>query len=75
MSGDLYVRDGSRFVLYDRAAQHVPPIPVPVSTSPPAPTAEDPVVQVRPGRWAVYAPTCPHGHFRRWAQRNCTGCR
>jgi len=26
---DLYVRDGSRFVLYDRAAQHVPPIPTP----------------------------------------------
>jgi hypothetical protein len=27
----LYVRDGSRFVLYDARQQHTPPIPVPVS--------------------------------------------
>jgi hypothetical protein len=70
MSGDLYVRDGSRFVLYDRAAQHVPPIPVPV----PQPTADNPTVEIRPNCWAVYAPRCPHGHFRRWAQGNCRPC-
>jgi hypothetical protein len=23
---------------------------------------------------AVYAPKCPHGHFLRWAERNCKGC-
>lgn len=49
----------------------------------PEPTAENPVVEVAPGRFLVYAPKCPHGHFRRWAdavapdckvQRNCRGC-
>jgi hypothetical protein len=23
---------------------------------------------------AVPAPRCPHGHFARWARKNCTGC-
>jgi hypothetical protein len=62
----LYVRDGSRFVLYDPAAQHAPPIrrvPVPVDV--------DAVVERAEGGWAVPAPKCQHGHFARWASRNC----
>lgn len=70
MSGDLYVRDGSRFVVYDRVAQHVPPIPVP---APNGPSPEVPVVEVRPGHWRVYAPRCPHGRFRGCVRRGCPG--
>jgi hypothetical protein len=65
VSAPLYVRDGSRFVVYDPRAQHVPPIPVPV------PVEVDAVVERAEGGWAVPAPKCPHGHFARWAARNC----
>lgn len=27
------------------------------------------------GGWSVEAPRCPHGHFARWASRNCRACR
>lgn len=27
-----------------------------------------------PNHWAVPAPRCPHGHFARWAARNCRRC-
>jgi len=39
--------------------------------------SEGPVVRVRTGSpgWSVEAPRCPHGHFARWAARNCPGCR
>jgi hypothetical protein len=67
---DLYVRDGSRFVLYDRRAQDTPPIPVP---TPGAPTPDCPVVEVGPGRFEVYAPRCPHGRFRGCTRRGCPG--
>lgn len=82
MTADLYVRDGSRFVLYDRASQHVPPIPVPVAMpeelSEPS-GVEDPQ---QPGRTILHAPKCPHGSFVRWASAtdpktgrlNCAGC-
>lgn len=69
-SPDLYVRDGSRFVVYDRGRQHTPPIPVPASEGP---SPEHPVVEVRPGQYAVYAPRCPHGHFRGCKRRGCPG--
>lgn len=67
---ELYVRDGSRFVLYDRGRQHTPPIPVP---TPGEPTPECPVVEVEPGRYRVYAARCPHGHFRACPSRSCPG--
>lgn len=62
----LYVRDGSRFVLHDPIAQHTPPIPVPVAVE----VDEDPA----PNRTVIPAPKCPHGHFVRWAARNCRPC-
>lgn len=37
----------------------------------PQPTAANPTVERPGGGWAVYAPTCPHGSFLRYAQRNC----
>lgn len=78
---DLYVRDGSRFVLYSEARQHTPPIPeprrhveLPVDDDGlPLPSAEHPVVEVRPGAWRVYAPICPHGHYRGCRVRGCPG--
>jgi hypothetical protein len=73
----LYVRDGSRFVLYDARAQHAPPIlvePRPV-TAEGGPTPEEPVVEVRPGRYRVYAARCPHGKFRGCRSRGCPGPR
>jgi hypothetical protein len=70
VSADLYVRDGSRFVLYDERAQHTPPIPVP---TPNGPSPERPVVEVRPGVFEVYAPICPHGHYRGCRRRGCPG--
>jgi hypothetical protein len=68
---DLYARDGRRFVLYSPAAQHVPPIPVPRPLAPGEPSADEPVVEVRPGQYRMYAARCPHGSFARWASRNC----
>jgi hypothetical protein len=64
----LYVRDGSRFVLYDAGRQHTPPIPVPVPTEVEQPV-QDPANPYRtilpdPGR-------CPHGSFPRYAAANC----
>jgi hypothetical protein len=38
------------------------------------PTAENPVIEVRPNAWRVYAPKCPHGHFAHWAAKNCKPC-
>jgi hypothetical protein len=71
MSADLYVRDGSRFVLYDPARQHTPPIPVPQPTDL-LPGWEDPA---QPGRTVLRVARCPHGHFARWAARNCCAAR
>lgn len=70
----LYVRDGSRFVVYDEQRQHTPPIPVPRPAGPGEPSAEQPVVEVAPGRYVCWAPRCPHGHFERWALQNCRRC-
>jgi hypothetical protein len=70
VSEPLYRRDGSRFVLYDARAQHTPPIPEPRSTGP---TPDNPVVEVSPGHYAVYAPRCPHGRFRGCTRRGCPG--
>jgi len=37
--------------------------------------AETGTVTVRAeGGWAVHAARCPHGHFARWAARNCKPC-
>jgi hypothetical protein len=83
----LYVRDGSRFVLYDEARQHTPPIPVPVAIpgellgeddpdgwNPEAvPTRERPTVRVGVAAWRVYAPRCPHERFRGCRVRGCPG--
>lgn len=65
MSADLYVRDGSRFVLYDAGRQHTPPIPVPL------PVEVEEVVERPEGGWSVPAARCPHGSFARWASANC----
>jgi hypothetical protein len=73
VSASLYVRDGSRFVLYDERAQHTPPIPVPAVLD--EPTAECPVVEVRPGKYRVYAPRCAHGHFAAVDGGRGRGCR
>ncbi|TFV83176.1 hypothetical protein [Blastococcus sp. CT_GayMR16] len=69
---DLYVRVGSRFVRYAAApaARPVPPIPTPVPVTDAA-AAVDPE---RLPRVPVHAPRCPHGHFARWATRNCHRC-
>lgn len=67
MSAELYVRDGSRFVLYDARAQHVPPIPVPRRTDL-LPGDQDPE---NPARTVLRVERCPHGSFARWAARNC----
>lgn len=45
----------------DVLRRDVPPIPVPVADVP----------EERPNHYAVPAPRCPHGHFARWARRNC----
>jgi len=63
----LYRRDGSRFVVYDPAAQHTPPIPVPQRTDL-LPGREDPA---NPGRTVLVVERCRHGSFARWAVRNC----
>jgi hypothetical protein len=70
VSTDLYVRDGSRFVLYDPARQHTPPIPVP------QPVEVETAVERAGGGWAVPAAKCPHGHFSRpgGAGRGCRAC-
>jgi hypothetical protein len=72
VSEPLYVRDGSRFVVYDPERQHTPPIPVPQPTDL-LPGFEDPD---RPGRTILIGADrrCPHGHFLRWAAANCRGC-
>lgn len=44
----------------------VPPIPVPV------PVDDEP--DERPNVHRVHAPKCAHGHFARWAARNCRPC-
>jgi hypothetical protein len=70
----LYVRDGSRFVLYDARSQHVPPIPVPV----PVPVeVEGPVEDpANPYRTILpRPPTCEHGSFRGCRVRRCPGPR
>lgn len=67
MSAPLYVRDGSRFVLYDARAQHVPPIPEPVAVG------DGEGVDGR--YYRLEAPRCPHGHFVRWAAQHCRRCR
>lgn len=72
----LYVREGSRFVLYDRAAQHVPPIPVPVSMPV---ELEDVVLEQddeRPNVTRVQVHRCAHGHFSRpgGPGRGCKPC-
>lgn len=41
----------------------------------PEPTEDDPVIEVAPGRFRVWAPQCPHGHFRRWADAVADGCK
>lgn len=84
----LYVRDGSRFVLYDAGLQHTPPIPVPRPLDAPerkpaevgdgwdpdaVPTRERPVVRVGVAAWKVYAPRCPHDRFRGCRVRGCPG--
>lgn len=85
----LYVRDGSRFVVYDERRQHTPPIPVPVAMpdlaevedepagdawDPEAvPTRERPTVRVGSAAWRVYAPRCPHERFRGCRVRGCPG--
>lgn len=75
----LYVRDGSRFVLFDAERQHTPPIPVPVPVEVEGPV-QDPA---NPFRTLLPVEQCPHGHFARWARRtnprtgapNCRLCR
>jgi hypothetical protein len=72
VSEPLYVRDGSRFVLYDARAQHVPPIPVPQPADL-LPGWEDPA---QPGRTLLRVSRCPHGHFSRpgGRGRGCSAC-
>jgi hypothetical protein len=63
VSAPLYVRDGSRFVVYSPEAQHTPPIrrlPVP-----------DHAPDERPNYTAVEVSRCAHGSFMRYAIRNC----
>jgi hypothetical protein len=85
----LYVRDGSRFVLYDAGRQHTPPIPVPVSVPDelldevdldgPRPAIEGvPVSVVAVSGGGSYvrvqpAPRCPHGSWRACRVRRCPG--
>lgn len=77
-TAELYVRDGSRFVVYDPRRQHTPPIPTPRPLpdvdDPTVPSAGRPVVEVRPGHYQLHAPRCPHGSFVRWAALNCKPC-
>lgn len=40
----------------------------------PEPTAAEPILEVAPGHYRVYAPRCSHGHFVRWARENCRRC-
>jgi hypothetical protein len=79
VAGDLYVRDGSRFVLYDSAAQHVPPIPVPVPVAMPEDLPEEPswADPETPGRMLVRTFRCEHGHYSRpgGPGRGCRPCR
>jgi hypothetical protein len=55
VTAPLYVREGSRFVLWDRVAQHTPPIPTPVPV-------EEPVDE-RPNVTRVPAARCEHGNY------------
>ncbi len=79
---ELYVREGSRFVRADlvELRRPVPPIPTPVRVPDVAEVdaevdAQDDVeVDQRPNVVRVPAPRCPHGHFARWAARNCKPC-
>jgi hypothetical protein len=69
VSAPLYVRDGSRFVVYDPVAQHVPPIPVPARVDDELlPATTDPA---NPQRTILAVGRCRHGSFARWAARNC----
>jgi hypothetical protein len=68
----LYVRDGSRFVLYHPGRQHTPPIPVPVPTEVEEPV-EDPACPAR--TILPRPPTCTHGSFRGCRVRRCPGPR
>lgn len=67
MSAPLYVREGSRFVLYDERRQHTPPIPVPLPVEVEGPV-QDPE---NPYRTILPVVKCRHGHFARWAAANC----
>jgi hypothetical protein len=67
VSAPLYVREGSRFVLYDAGRQHTPPIPVPLPVE-----VETPVVDPEnPYRTILPVGRCRHGSFARWAAANC----
>jgi hypothetical protein len=67
VSAPLYVRDGSRFVVYDERRQHTPPIPVPLPVEVEQ-SVEDPS---NPHRTILPVRRCPHGSFTRWAATNC----
>jgi hypothetical protein len=71
VTAPLYVRDGSRFVLYDARAQHVPPIPVPLRVDEEGllPAVEDPENPQRTILLGIRR--CPHGSFERYAASHC----
>lgn len=40
----------------------------------PEASAAEPVLEIAPGHYRVWAPRCPHGHFIRWARVHCRRC-
>jgi hypothetical protein len=67
VSAPLYVRDGSRFVVYDERRQHTPPIPVPVPVEPEPGEGQPWRVRVEP------LPRCRHGSWRACRVPRCGG--
>ena len=66
----LYVREGSRFVVYDAGRQHTPPIPVPRPLDDDGGLLGVPDPE-QPNRTILPVERCPHGSFARWAASNC----
>jgi hypothetical protein len=76
-------REGGRFASASCPAVYALLDSLAAGAPEPEPSEANPIVEVAPGRYRIWAPKCPHGSFRWWAdavapgckvQRNCRAC-